>query len=324
MSGLTGDDQIRSAADGQQSTPHVAEPVLPHIAVCICTYKRPVPLKRLLEDLKKQETGGLFSYSVVVADNDDEEAGRAVVAEALNSSLIRMTYCTESRRGIALARNTVIAHAKGDFIAMIDDDEFPISTWLLKLFMQCREYNVDGVLGPVRRHFEEPPPSWLEKSQLYDRRVNATGMPVSWREARTGNVLLNMRVLEGDARPFNPEFRAGEDHDFFRRKIEEGYKFIWSADAEVYEVLPPARWKKMYFVRKALLQGATAALQPDCGPLNIAKSVVAVPIYIALLPFSLLLGQRHFMTILIKLASHAGKLLILVGINPVAEAYVSE
>ena len=40
---------------------------MPHISVCICTYKRPIPLKRLLDSLKQQETGGLFTYSVVVA-----------------------------------------------------------------------------------------------------------------------------------------------------------------------------------------------------------------------------------------------------------------
>ena len=126
---------LGSAAGRQQSTRALDESVLPHISVCICTYKRPVPLKRLLDDLKQQETGGLFTFSVVVADNDEEEAGRAAVAEALNSSPFHIAYCAEPKRGIARARNTVIAHAEGDFLALIDDDEFPISTWLLKLFV---------------------------------------------------------------------------------------------------------------------------------------------------------------------------------------------
>lgn len=324
MTSSADQNALGSAAAGQEGERAAGGPDLPHISVCICTYKRPIPLKRLLDDLKQQETGGLFTFSVVVSDNDEEEAGRAAVAEALNSSPLRLEYCAEPRRGIARARNTVIAHADGDFLALIDDDEFPIATWLLKLFVECKEYNVDGVLGPVRRHFEEAPPAWLMKSQLYDRRVNRTGMPVYWREARTGNVLMKRRVIEGDALPFNPEFRTGEDHDFFRRKIEAGFKFIWSADAEVFEVLPPARWKRMYFVRKALLQGATAAQHPDCNAMSIAKSMVAVPAYVVILPFSLLLGQHRFMTTLISLAFHAGKLLILAGINPIAEEYVSE
>ena len=40
-----------------------------HISVCICTYKRATFLGRLLENLRDQDTSGLFTYSVVVADN---------------------------------------------------------------------------------------------------------------------------------------------------------------------------------------------------------------------------------------------------------------
>jgi glycosyltransferase involved in cell wall biosynthesis len=283
-----------------------------------------LPLKRLLDELNRQETGGEFTYSIVVADNEEEKSGEAVVAEARLTSKVAIRYCIEPRRSIALARNKVVENAEGDFIALIDDDEFPSPNWLLKLFETCRENKVDGILGPVKPHFNQTPPSWVEKSRLYDRRVYATGTPVNWREARTGNVLLKRRVFEGDSTPFRPEFRAGEDHDFFRRKMEQGYTFVWSADAKVFEVIPTARWKRMYFVRKSLLQGATAAQQPDCGAASIAKSIVAVPLYTVALPLALLFGQHRFMTILIKLFFHAGKLLILAGINPVPEEYVSE
>lgn len=301
-----------------------AVPPLPHIAVCICTYKRPLMLQRLLADLATQETDGRFTYSIVVADNDESGSGRPVVTEAFNSSSTPIKYCHEPRRGIANARNAVVASAEGDYLAFIDDDEFPISTWLLRLFDACNEFKVDGVLGPVRRRFDQTPPAWLLKSRLYDRPVNPTGMIVNWREARTGNVLLKKHVIGGDAMPFNPDFRAGEDHDFFRRKIDQGFSFIWSADAEVSEVLPPARWKRMYFVRKALLQGATAAQHPDCGYISIVKSIVALPLYIVVLPFTLPFGQQYFITTLTKFCFHLGKLLIMVGINPVSGEYVSE
>jgi hypothetical protein len=37
-----------------------------------------------------------------------------------------------------------------------------------------------------------------------------------------------------------------------------------------------------------------------------------------------LLGQHHFMTLLVKLCDHVGKLLMFAGINPIDEEYVSE
>ncbi len=295
-----------------------------HISVCVCTYKRPLLLKRLLKELIRQDTGGLFTYSIVVADNDGERSAEATVAEFRTACEVPIIYCFEARRNIALARNRVVANAEGEYLAFIDDDEFPAPGWLLQLFRTCNEYKVDGVLGPVKRHFDQTPPAWFKKSSIYDRPVNPTGKLVDWEKARTGNVLLRRRIIAGETSPFRPEFRAGEDQDFFRRKTEEGRVFIWSADALVFETIPPARWKRSYILRKAALQGATAALQPNCGVLNIVKSIIAVPLYLAISPFVLLLGQPLFMALMVKIFDHSGKLLMLMGIDPIHEEYVSE
>jgi succinoglycan biosynthesis protein ExoM len=294
-----------------------------HICVCICTYKRPVLLGRLLDHLKVQKTDSAFTFSVVIADNDEDQSASGTVEAFAATSGIDAKYCVEPRQNIALARNRVVENARGDYLAFIDDDEFPENDWLLRLYRTCEQYKVDGVLGPVKRHFDDTPPAWLLKSKFYDRRVNPTGMPVHWLEARTGNVLLRREVIAPGETPFRPEYRAGEDQDFFRRKIEDGRHFIWSSDAVAYEVVPPARWKRSYLLRKGLLRGATAALQPNCGPFNIAKSCVAVLLYALALPFALLLGQHVFMTLLVKLCDHLGKLLAVVGINPVQEQYVA-
>ncbi len=295
-----------------------------HISVCVCTYKRPLMLKRLLAELDRQQTGGLFTYSIVVADNDQARSAQAAVAEMRQACAAPIEYCVEPTRNIALARNKVVENVEGTYIALIDDDEFPPPAWLLTLFKTCNDFKVDGVLGPVKRHFEETPPAWFQKSTIYDRNVNPTGELVKWKEARTGNVLLKSSILAGETAPFRPQFRAGEDQDFFRRKTEQGYVFIWSADAVVFETIPPARWKRAYILRKAMLQGATAALQPNCGAVSIAKSVIAVPLYVVILPFALLVGHHHFMALLVKIFDHAGKLLMRMGFNPIREEYVSE
>jgi predicted glycoside hydrolase/deacetylase ChbG (UPF0249 family)/glycosyltransferase involved in cell wall biosynthesis len=296
----------------------------PHIAVCICTYKRPAELRRLLRDLDGQKTDGLFTYSVVVADNDAARSGEAAVEEMRRTMRVAVQYCAEPEKGIARARNRVIANADGDYFALIDDDEFPEPDWLLNLLETCREYGVDGVLGPVKRYLDDGAPQWLKRSSLYDRAVRPTGIEVEWRGARTGNALLKREVFAGDGPPFNVEFAAGEDQDFFRRKIEEGRRFVWSSDAVVWEELPPARWKRTYFLRKAMLHGSYAARQPDCGAKSVMKSLVAVPLYTLALPFVLLAGQHRFMTLLVKLCDHVGKLLSLMRIRPFHDEYVSE
>jgi hypothetical protein len=56
----------------------------------------------------------------------------------------------------------------------------------------------------------------------------------------------------------------------------------------------------------------------------VLKSLIAVPVYVVVLPFALLLGHDKFMSILVSLCDHLGKLLATVGINPVKEQYVTE
>jgi glycosyltransferase involved in cell wall biosynthesis len=295
-----------------------------HISVCVCTYKRPEMLRHLLTELGNLKTENQFTYSILVADNDEARSAQDTVEEMRRLLPVSIRYFCEPRRNIALARNKVIENVQGEYVALIDDDEFPTETWLLTLFNTCNEYKVDGVLGPVVRHFDETPPAWFKKSKIYDREANPTGEVVRWEDSRTGNALLRRRVVATDPAPFRPEFRAGEDQDFFRRKIEAGLRFIWSADAVVFETIPPARWKRTYILRKALIQGATAALQPNCDAKNIAKSLIAVPLYALIVPFALLAGQSRLMTLLIKLFDHSGKLLMLAGFNPIREEYVSE
>jgi predicted glycoside hydrolase/deacetylase ChbG (UPF0249 family) len=299
-----------------------------HISVCVCTYKRPDFLKRELIALNQQQTDGLYTYSVVVADNDRLRSGEAVVEEFRKSTAdshpLCIRYCVEPRQNIALARNKAVENAEGDFVAFVDDDEFPAENWLVNLFRACEQYQVDGVLGGVRRQFDETPPEWVVKGEFYKRPLRPTGLPVRWTAGRTGNVLLRKTAFAAGEPPFRPEFRHGEDQDFFRRAIDRGCRFIWCGEAITEEVIPPVRWKRRFMLRKALLRGSSAALVPTLGADDIWRSIIAVPAYTLALPFALVFGQHHFMSLAVKLCDHLGKLLTLAGINPIREQYVTE
>src|SRR5262250_2156489 len=101
-----------------------------HISICICTYRRPQLLRRLLDSLRDQETDGLFTYSITVADNDTMCSGEAVVSEFAGRSAIPVRYCVEPQRSVSLTRNKAIENTSGDFVAFIDDDEFTTDYWL--------------------------------------------------------------------------------------------------------------------------------------------------------------------------------------------------
>jgi succinoglycan biosynthesis protein ExoM len=294
-----------------------------HISVCICTYKRQQMLQHLLSELGRQETDGQFTYSIVVADNDFLQSAEAVVRNFSAYSSILVNYCIEPRQNIALARNRAIENANGDFVAFIDDDELPTKDWLLTLFKACRKYGADGVLGPVLPRFDEVPPKWIVSGKFYERPTYPTGMVIDWRKGRTGNLLLKRNVFGNDRQPFRPEFITGEDQDFFRRMIENKHVFVWCNEAVAHEIVPPTRWNRKFMLKRALLRGKASLLHPTFGLRDILKSLVAVPAYTMALPFALLLGHHRFMTCLVKLFDHLGKLLALIGVNLVREPYVT-
>ena len=295
-----------------------------HICVCVCTYRRPHLLKRLLEKLVEQDTNGQFTYSIVIADNDHLKSAEAVVKEFAANSAVRIKYCLEPRQNIALARNKAVENADGDYVAFIDDDELPTKQWLLTLYKACIEYDVDGVLGPVKPHFDVEPPRWVTEGKFYERPTYPTGFVIDWRQGRTGNVLFRKRIFTTALEPFKQEFLTGEDQDFFRRMIAMGHSFIWCNEAVAYEVVPPLRWKLTFMLRRALLRGAISLVHPTRKITEVAKSLIAVALYLPILPFTFLAGQHLFIKILIKLFDHIGRLLAVVGINLVQEPYVTE
>jgi hypothetical protein len=76
-------------------------------------------------------------------------------------------------------------------------------------------------------------------------------------------------------------------------------------------------------LKKALHRGAMTLVHPTFGARDVIKSLIAVPAYTLALPFALMLGQHRFVALLVKLFDHLGKLLQLLGINPVKEPYVA-
>jgi succinoglycan biosynthesis protein ExoM len=295
-----------------------------HIGVCVCTYKRPELLKRLLRELAGQETGGLFTYSVVVVDNDQLRSAETVVSDFAATSTMPVTYFVEPVQNICMARNRAIENAAGDSIVFIDDDEFPDKRWLLMLYKAAERDDVDGVLGPVKSHFDEKPPDWVIGCKFFDRPGHPTGFVMWWTEGRTGNVLLKKRIFSPGEPPFDPSFHRGGDTDFFRRMHLKGRVFIWCDEAVVYEVVPRSRWTRAFMLNRALLRGSITVKNPDFEMRSVGRSVVAAAAYTVALPFALLLGQDRFMNLLVRLCDHLGKLLAFVGINPVRSPFVTD
>lgn len=293
---------------------------VPHISVCVLTFKRPKYLERLLEHLRTQQTEGKFTYSVVVTDNDVAASAKDLVAKFTQIGNGPVLYCVESQQNIACARNKAVSNATGEYIAFVDDDEYPSEQWLLNLYRTCADASVSGVLGPVKPYFDYDPPNWAVKGKFYERPSHATGMVLDWSQTRTGNVLFKRAILPSDELPFRVEMgSAGSDMDFFRRMMVRGHKFVWCEEAGVFEVVPPSRCSRTYLLKRALLRGSNFHKHPTDRLKNVVKSIVAVPCYAVALPFLALGGGHVLLKYLIKICDHGARLLGFVGVHLVTQ-----
>jgi glycosyltransferase involved in cell wall biosynthesis len=275
-----------------------------------------------LTELAHQATDDLFTYSIVVVDNDFRQSARDTTEGLKRQSRLEIEYSSEPRQNIALARNKAIESAPGNLIAFIDDDEIPEPTWLLNLYQAYMNFHADGVLGPVNPHFEVEPPAWIIKGKLLERESFATGTILrNIRHMRTGNVLFSRDILNEGENPFDPRFgrTGGEDTDFFKRMIKKGALFIWCNEACVYERIPPQRLKRAYLLKRGFLRGVANSRRESLSMKGAFKSFMAFSIYTMSLPFLFLIGHHLFMKCLIKDCDHMGKLLASCGLEVVKE-----
>ena len=293
-----------------------------HISVCICTYRRNQMLERLLRKVALQETDGLFDYSVVVVDNDAAGPARETVTRLQAELDLDITYGIEPEQTIPAARNHALRLAKGNYIGIIDDDEFPPQHWLLTMYRAIQTFDVDGALGPVHPFFEKNPPVWLVKSRFCERPVLRTGTLLIWDQTRTGNVLLKKDVFDKHHLCFDLNCKtSGSDKEFFREAMDVGCRFIAVEEAPVYEIVPPERQTKSYYLKRTLLQGSNdrkfraphlLGLSRVVAPM---KAIGALLFYTLIVPFCALIGSHAVMIYAEKVAYHLSWLLAMLGID---------
>lgn len=283
-------------------------------------------LAHLLKMLSLQETGNYFEFSVVVVDNDPAGPSRDLVLKLGQELDLPIKYDVEAVRTIAAARNHALRLAGGNFIAFIDDDEFPPPNWLLTMYRAIQTFNVDGVLGPVRPFFAEQPPAWLLRGQFSGAPAIPTGTLLRWQQTYAGNALLKAEVCSLRAKPFDESFNiGGEDQEFFRTAMQRGCRFVAVEEAAIYETVPPERWTKKYYLRRAVANGFNAQKALRSQPWNISrlavplKSALAVCVYAAALPFTVFFGDHVLVGVLEKAGHHLSRLFATIHIQILKE-----
>lgn len=270
------------------------------VAVCVPTYRRPEYLGRLLASLAAIRRGGMTIH-VVVVDNDEHRSAEAVVVPFM-SRLPNLVYDVEPERGIAAARNRLVAHAARlnvEYLAFVDDDEWVEPDWLVNFVSAALAHRAAAVAGPVIPSYEPDVPPWVVEGDFFNERpARRTGDEV--RVLGMGNMLIRRAWLERLDGPFDRRLAltGGEDPDLWMRLFPLGLRMIWCQEAVVHEGVSSSRATARWLLNRQFNYGVAGSrivrtLNPSPSGYadRIARSVGHVGLGFVLLGPSLVRGR---------------------------------
>lgn len=168
------------------------------ISAIICTYNRSEILTGALESLVQQSLSP-HCYEIIVVDNaSTDETTEVVRAFQEKHPGYTIVLIHEPQQGLAYARNTGLRHARGGYVAYLDDDARAHPDWLknaLELFETVKPTPI-CIGGPVLPFYETPKPEWFKDD--YETRPHGDEPRCLYRyEAFTGtNMVWRKKTVE--------------------------------------------------------------------------------------------------------------------------------
>jgi glucosyl-dolichyl phosphate glucuronosyltransferase len=259
-------------------------------SLVICTYNRADQLRDALRTALSQDTDGLFTYEVLVVDNNSTDHTRAVVESFLAEGHPYLRYLAEPRQGKSFALNLALSELSGDHYTIVDDDFLLPRRWLLGIRDGVlRHPDAAFVSGKVLPHWSSPPPEWLTEDHWSAIAMADYGEAEFRATARHRICLLActfdaaaVRAVGGyDTRLGVSGGRIGgvEDLEILTRLWSVGREGVYLPDVAFEHRVEPERLTKRYHRRWHRGHGRSYAIMRDPGTEGTSARLFDVPIY---------------------------------------------
>ena len=271
-------------------------------SVIIATYNRAEELVKTLESLKKLES--TKPWEVIIVDNNSADNTRDVVLKAVDTFPVPLHYLLEKEQGRSAALNAGIRAAKGEILAITDDDVRVDPLWLRNAEQALERLQCDYVGGKALPIWSGKIPNWMP-----NRGGKHWGV-IALLDYGPEPVEFGERVPLGVNMVFRRECfeRAGlwdnsigrkagtllgqEVREWAQRARAAGLRGFYSPDLVVHHVIPEDRLTKKYFRRWFYWHGISRAIlyqnnrldmeSPERTALDFAKvpHIAGVPRYL--------------------------------------------
>lgn len=159
---------------------------------------------------------------IIVVDDGSTDNSKQIIARFPD-----IKYIYQENQGVAVARNTGIAEAKGEYIALLDQDDL----WAKNKLQTQVNYldnhqEIDYVLGYQQSFLQEgcEKPHWLKAKLLKESTP-----------AYLVGALLARKQLFNRIGGFSNQYRYGNDFDWFAKTVDSGIKFKILTDVVLYK-----------------------------------------------------------------------------------------
>ena len=234
----------------------MGEPVsTPDITVLIATRNRAHELPNALESLARQETGGRFTYEVLVADNGSTDGTKSLVERLRATYPVALRYLFEGRVGKPWALNAGLKDARGAVMAFTDDDVEADPGWLGALWRCFADTGADAVGGKIVPRWTGGRPGWVTEPFVFGalgcvdhgpQRLTST--PDRYHYWVGGNAAIRREVAAAVG-GFSTRLTRGEDTEYGMRCLRRGKKLVYEPSAVAYHRIGPERLTPAFFRR---------------------------------------------------------------------------
>lgn len=227
------------------------------ITLLVCTYNRSHDLREMLETALDQKTDGVFTYEVIVVDNNSTDDTRSVVEEFIARDHKNLFYLFESRQGKSNALNTGLNVLHGRIFTICDDDFILPKDWLKKIFEAFRKHpEVSFVSGKVLPAWQGKVPSWLTPEHWSAIALTNYGEKKFYADNNNQICLLACSFRTSDVKAvggYNSilgvtknQIGGTEDYDILNRLWSAGHKGIYLPYIWFHHKVTPNRYTKKY------------------------------------------------------------------------------
>jgi glycosyltransferase involved in cell wall biosynthesis len=255
------------------------------LLIGIPTYKRRIPLEKLLRSINLIDSPESLNIEILIADNQGLDGEAKYVAEYFTKeSKFRfpISVIGVEERGISYVRNAILENSfvdtKADFLVMVDDDEVVSSCWITELLKIQDDVDADIVGGLKTPVFEIKPAPWMPLNDAYFYQPSDQNGRCD-RLVSTDNLLITREAYLKFGKPqFDLDFAltGGGDTEFLHRLEKKGAKLAFSLEALTHEIVPKERMTERWARQRARRIGIGLAriYLLHCSPMQIATQIL--------------------------------------------------